>query len=104
MRKLFPDSLANAFQKSVLCTLFFLSSLFATSMNADVYKYYNLVYGLPDILISERAENLGATWSNGNVWDKPVINRFYALLSEKKEPFVVLDIGAQTGCFSLLSK
>lgn len=104
MRKLFPDSLANPFHKSVICTLFFLSSLFAASMNANVYKHYNLVYGSPDILISEQAEHLGRTWINGEVYDKPLINRFYGILSEKKEPFVVLDIGAQTGCFSLLSK
>jgi len=67
-------------------------------------KSYNLICELPDVLISPQAEQIGATWNNGQVWDKPVINAFYQLLKKKNGHFVVLDVGAQTGCFTLLSK
>lgn len=38
------------------------------------------------------------------VYDKPLINLFYSLLKKKTEPITVLDIGAQTGIFTLTSK
>ena len=66
---------------------------------------YNLVEGEPDISITKKTEEIGATWANGSVYEKHLIHSFYSLLKEKKEkPFVVLDVGAQTGCFTLLSK
>lgn len=65
---------------------------------------YNLVCGLPDIYISSMTEKIGHTWAQGNVWDKPLIEKFYSLLKEHKDFFVVMDLGAQTGSFSLLSK
>jgi len=67
-------------------------------------KTYNLVYDQPNILITEEAEKLGCSWKNGEVWDKPLINRFYSLLKNRTGPVTVLDIGAQTGTFTLLSK
>jgi FkbM family methyltransferase len=67
-------------------------------------KSYNLVYDQPNILITEEAEKLGCAWNNGNVYDKPLINRFYSLLKNRTGPITVLDIGAQTGIFTLLSK
>jgi hypothetical protein len=36
-------------------------------------KKYNLVSGLPDIYISKRTEQIGATWKEGHVWDKASI-------------------------------
>ena len=65
---------------------------------------YNIVSDLPPVYISQKTESIGATWQNGNVWDKPLIELFYSLLTKKSDFFVVLDIGAQTGCFTLLSK
>lgn len=71
---------------------------------SDEYIKYNLVYELPDIVISEQTEKLGETWNRGEVWEKHLINAFFGLMNQKTEPFVVLDVGAQTGCFTLLSK
>lgn len=65
---------------------------------------YNLVQGLPNIYITPQTERIGHTWVNGNVWEKPLIRKFYDLLAARNEPLVVMDIGAQTGCFSLLAK
>ena len=42
--------------------------------------------------------------NQGVVWEQPLINTFYSLMNQKTEHFVVLDVGAQTGCFTLLSK
>jgi len=67
-------------------------------------KKYNLVSGLEDIYISERTEQIGVTWQNGLVWDKKLIEKFYSILKDRNDFFVVLDIGAQTGCFTLLAK
>lgn len=65
---------------------------------------YNLIEGLPDILLSRDSEKIGHTWQSGNVWEKHLIKKFYDLLAAKNEPIVIFDIGAQTGCFTLLSK
>jgi FkbM family methyltransferase len=67
-------------------------------------KRYNLVSGLADIYISNNTEKIGATWSEGQVHDKLVIEKFYFLLKQKEGAFHVLDIGAQTGSFTLLAK
>lgn len=69
-------------------------------------KKYNLVTNKPNIIISEEAESLGCTWQKRGriVWDKNVINRFFSLLEKRTDPIVVLDIGAQTGCYTLLAK
>ena len=64
---------------------------------------YNLVCGLPDIYISSDTEKIGHTWQKGYVWDKPLIEKFYSLLP-KDDFFVAIDLGAQTGSFSLLAK
>ena len=65
---------------------------------------YSLVSGLPHVLISPRAERLGATWCNGQVWDQPLIQYTYEMLCKAREDFVAIDVGAQTGCFTLLAK
>jgi tRNA G46 methylase TrmB len=67
-------------------------------------KKYNLVSELPDIYISKRTEQIGATWKEGHVWDKALIEKFYSVLKDQNDFFVVLDIGAQTGSFTLLAK
>ena len=67
-------------------------------------KKYNLVSGMPDIYITDATELIGETWNNGTVWDKPLIEVFYKELKESNGSFVFLDIGAQTGSFTLLSK
>lgn len=64
---------------------------------------YNLVNGLPNIFLTQESERIGQTWSNGQVWDKDLIQKFYSLLPHDNF-FVVLDLGAQTGSFSLLAK
>ena len=64
---------------------------------------YNLVDGLPDICISPITEKIGVTWSNGYIWDKPLIQKFYSRLPAD-DFFIVFDLGAQTGSFSLLAK
>jgi len=68
-----------------------------------LYLRYNLVPKLPDIYLSPFSEKIGVTWKNGMVWDKVLIQKFYSLLP-KNDFFVVLDLGAQTGSFTLLSK
>jgi FkbM family methyltransferase len=65
--------------------------------------HYNLVKGVPDILITPHTEQIGQTWRNGMVWDKDLIQKFYSLLPTD-DFFVVFDLGAQTGSFSLLAK
>jgi FkbM family methyltransferase len=81
-----------------------LVSLFSLSAHKDITKLsYNLVHGLPPIYIDAHSEKIGHTWSNGTVWEQHLIQKFYALLP-KNEFFVVLDLGAQTGCFTLLAK
>ena len=66
---------------------------------------YSLIEGLAHVLISPETEKIGATWTDGKVYDRPLIKLFYDnLLKKEKEEFVVLDIGAQTGSFTLLSK
>ncbi len=64
---------------------------------------YNLVNGLPDIYITPISERIGHTWSKGHIWEKHLIQKFYSLLPSD-EFFVAIDLGAQTGCFSLLAK
>lgn len=82
-----------------------IAALFALpSLNTATPIPYNLVDGLPNIYITSATEAIGHTWEHGVVWDKPLISKFYNLMAEKAEPFVVLDIGAQTGSFSLLAK
>lgn len=65
---------------------------------------YNLVEGLPDVRLCPISEKIGHTWVNGVVWDKPLIQKFYSLLAAHDPSFVAIDIGAQTGSFSLLAK
>jgi len=84
---------------ALFCAMFFL-----LADTPETFTKYNLVDGQPDILISIQAEQIGVTWQKGNVWDKPLIGTFYELLKAKNDFFVVLDIGAQTGCFTLLSQ
>ncbi|MBI2775489.1 FkbM family methyltransferase [Candidatus Dependentiae bacterium] len=65
---------------------------------------YDLVGGLSNILVCPISESIGHTWSNGSVYDKHLIEKFYELLKKHDDYFVALDLGAQTGCFSLLAK
>jgi len=93
MKKLFVNS-----------TVVFLVLSFTLPIYGDIqFLKYNLVDILPDFHISPNSEKIGCTWINGHVWDKPLIKKFYSLLP-KNDFFVAIDIGAQTGCFSLISK
>ena len=88
---------------------FILALIFAFSITSDLhpnapYKRYNLVSGLPDIYITPMTERIGHTWSANTVWDKPLIERFYSQLAAHHGHFVMIDLGAQTGSFSLLAK
>lgn len=77
---------------------------FCVSLSAHANLSYNLVEGHPNIYLDPLSEKIGCTWMNGVVWDKPLIQKFYSLLAQQSDPFVVLDLGAQTGSFSLLAK
>lgn len=71
--------------------------------NAGTLRY-NLVEGMPDIYITPLSQKIGQTWfANGNVWEKQLIRKFYSLLPAN-DFFVAIDLGAQTGCFTLLAK
>lgn len=80
-----------------LCTIFFVQTELGSIS-------YNLVFGESNIEITPLSEKIGHTWTNGTVWDKPLIQKFYSLLKQAESDIVVFDIGAQTGCFSLLAK
>ena len=85
------------------CLSFVFFTVFITTGYAQIE--YNLVEGLPNVIITPFTEKIGHTWEKGNVWDKDLINEFYKVLKENKDDnFVVIDLGAQTGSFSLLSK
>lgn len=77
----------------IMCT--FLATL--------AHKEYHLIDGLSLVFIDDEAEHIGHTWSGGSVYERHLIQKFYHLLP-REEPFVALDIGAQTGCFSLMAK
>lgn len=78
--------------------------IFIISVSATDPLQYNLVEGLPNVYIAPMAERIGHTWSQGVVWEKHLIEKFYSILNNHNDFFVVIDLGAQTGCFSLLSK
>ena len=89
---------------SLVFPLYFAYGNSQANLSSDVRKVqYNLVDGLPDIYISSNSEKIGHTWSNGNVYEKHLIRTFYNLLPAN-DFCVVIDLGAQTGCFSLLAK
>lgn len=90
-----------------LFLIFFQFSSLYSELGEDNQKEplkYNLIEGLPDIYLTPFSEKIGPTWVNGVVWDKPLIQKFYSLLATSNQDFVVIDLGAQTGSFSLLSK
>ncbi len=76
--------------------------LFFMPAEGEVLKY-NLIENSPDIYLHPMSEKIGHTWWHGHVWEKHLIQKFYSLLPVN-EFFVALDLGAQTGCFSLLAK
>lgn len=78
-------------------------TLYKNIVSNDGVLTYNLVDGLPDIYLDPMSEKIGHTWYYGRVWEKDLIQKFYALLP-KDTFFVAIDLGAQTGCFSLLAK
>src|SRR3990167_246209 len=96
MKLFFNKSIQNVFILALFC-------LIAGILKANYMIPYNLITGLPNIYVTFESEKIGHTWSNGNVWEKHLIERFYSLLPQN-EHFVVFDLGAQTGCFSLLAK
>lgn len=65
---------------------------------------YVLVQDMPKISITKETEKIGLTWMSGEVWEQFLIEKFYNILKAKEGNIVVFDVGAQTGCFSLLSK
>jgi FkbM family methyltransferase len=67
-------------------------------------KKYNLVESMPDVYITPISEKIGHTWLGNTVWEKHLIQKFYSLLTAHRDSCVVLDLGAQTGSFSLLAK
>lgn len=95
----------NIFKKFLFVLLLVNCKTYSIAENINPNKLrYNLINGLPDIYITPITEKIGHTWSNGYVWDKPLIQKFYSLLVAHNDFFVIFDLGAQTGSFSLLSK
>ncbi len=65
---------------------------------------YTIVQGQGPVFIDPASEMIGHTWTRGvGVWEQHLIQKFYELLPQN-EPFVVFDLGAQTGAFSLLAR
>lgn len=64
---------------------------------------YNLISGKPDVLLTPISVKIGQTWLKNTVWEKHLIQKFHDLLPNN-EAFVVFDLGAQTGSFSLMAK
>lgn len=65
---------------------------------------YMLVNGKEPVFIDPASEKIGHTWTRSlGVWEQHLIQKFYELLPQN-EVFVVFDLGAQTGAFSLLAK
>lgn len=87
-----------------LTTFFNLSAEVQEEQGVRSSNHYFLIKGLPEVIVSKETENIGATWKEGKVWDQPLIEQFYSLLSKAKKEIVVVDVGAQTGSFSLLAK
>lgn len=83
-----------------LVGFFFLSFALARAQRA---VSYNLIEGKSNIYITNKSEKIGQTWLKGSIWEKHLIQKFYALLPHNKY-FVVFDLGAQTGSFSLMAK
>ena len=68
------------------------------------YRDWNIISLMdPDIYIAPLSEKIGHTWSHGEIWEKHLIQKFFSLLPAN-DFFVAFDLGAQTGCFSLLAK
>lgn len=87
------------------CCVSFFSQLHGDSApNISNVLQYDYVEGLPNIYLDPRSETIGCTWTQGIVYDKPLIQKFYSLLAAHDGFFVVMDLGAQTGSFSLLAK
>jgi len=76
---------------------------FLSFLCVNAHKEYHLIDGKSAIIIDDEAECIGHTWSEGSVYERHLIQKFYNLLP-REEPFVAFDIGAQTGCFSLMAK
>lgn len=100
------ESLLRVFIHILICSISL--SIYGNMPDFNIGKNtkklkYNLVNGLPDIYLDPFTEKIGHTWAHGYVWDKPLIEKFYSLLP-RNESFVVLDLGAQTGSFTLLAK
>jgi len=74
------------------------------------YQKYRLVIDMPKVFVSNESERCGATWiqteKQNRVWDQKTIEKFYHVMQKNgsNSDFVVFDIGAQTGCFTLLAK
>jgi len=65
---------------------------------------YSIIDSESPILITPESERIGHTWHEGTVWEKHLIEKFYRILKSLPKDCTVLDLGAQTGCFSLLAK
>lgn len=65
---------------------------------------YNLVETQPNIQITQTTEDIGSAWKHGIIHDKEMVRAFYNILQAKNDRFVVFDVGAFTGRFSLLAK
>ena len=94
----------NIFWKAILVCSAVFEVISLEAQEGKSSLQYNLVEGLPNIYLDPLSEAIGCTWQYGNVWDKPLIRKFYSMLEQHKGFFVALDVGAQTGSFSLLAK
>lgn len=66
-----------------------------------MFKEINYVYDNKIFVSLDSIEINNHTWENETISDLNLIESFYDMICDD---FVILDIGAQSGCFSLLSK
>lgn len=64
-------------------------------------KFYSYVNGKTVIIGNRSLEKNKFTWENSGIYQFDLIEKFSSYI---KEDFTILDIGAQSGCFSLLAK
>lgn len=62
-----------------------------------------LLPGKPPVRISADSINLGGSWTENGVYDAKRIRAFFAKMEQYRQP-VIVDVGAGTGSFALLSR
>lgn len=67
----------------------------------NINKFYPYINGKKIIIGKQSVEQNRHTWQENNVFEFELIEKFASYI---KDDFTILDVGAQSGCFSLLAK